>query len=336
MKTLMVALPLLLFGLSSCDKAKQAVDAARDKMSGVTDPGAPALPGGEVDAALASQVDSAAEGVRFRRDLPFPSDVKVRVVDRRTYKNVRISSRSALGNQIATYSGSWEDVASFELKDGWLSLVLEKSGEVIDLAKGAEAEGATKSEDSRLPSTAPGTVGSTLKFVAGPDGWKIPETKGAVEFGKMMMEQEFQPRLPVLLSSNGVQPRTQWFSSSRRWIGGDKFVLEGESLALLFPGKGEGKVTLTYEAAEALDGHPCGRFSVQGDVTLKDVISLNGESGRTELTIHSGKIWCSLIHPLVLREDYEIVQTSERGTGNGPSIRVQGTVHQITAREWKP
>lgn len=336
MKPLLVALPLLVAGLSSCDKAKQAVVAARDKITGTTDTGAPLQPGGELDPALASQVDSAAEGVRFRRDLPFPNEVKVRVIERRVYKNVRVSSRSALGNEIASYSGTWEDVVSLDLKGGAVSISLEKSGEVIDLPKGADSKGAAKTDDASLPSAATGTVGTRLRFLPDADGWKVPETKGPVEFGKMVLEQELLPVLPVLLSTNGVQPRSQWFSPSRRWIGGDKFELEGESMALLFPGKSEGKLTLTYEASEALDGHPCGRFSVQGDVTLLDDVSLTGESGKTELTIHSGKIWCSLIHPLVLREDFEIVETSEYGSGKGNSLRVQGAVHQVIAREWGP
>jgi hypothetical protein len=107
-------------------------------------------------------------------------------------------------------------------------------------------------------------------------------------------------------------------------------------MALLFPGKSEGRVTLTYEVAEALEGHPCGRFAVEGDVTLKDDVSLSGESSNTEMTIRSGKIWCSLIHPLVLREEYEMVQTSEKGQGSEPKVRIQGAVDQIIAREWNP
>jgi hypothetical protein len=336
MKTLWIALPLFVGGLSSCDKAKLAVEAARVKMSGVTDPGAPAEPGGDVDAALASQVDTAAEGVRFRRDLSFPGDLKVRIVNRRTFKNVRILSSSALGSEAMSYSGTWEDVASVELGGGQLSIALEKSGEVNELNPRKDAEKATGPEKERLPVTGVGTAGSQLRFLQGPDGWRAPETKGAVEFGNMILEREIRPSLPQLLATHGVRPRTQWFSSSRRWIGGDKLVLEGKSMALLFPGKTGGKVILTYEAAEALEGHPCGRFSIQGDVSLKGDVSLTGETSNTEMTIRSGKIWCSLIHPLVLREDYEGVKTSEMGSGQGPKLRIQGEVHQVIAREWTP
>lgn len=336
MKSLMMAVPLLVAGLSSCDKAKKAVEAARDKMSGVTDPGAPVEPGGDVDPALASQVDSAAEGVRFRRDLAFPGEVGVRVISRRHFKNVRISSRSAIGNEVMSYSGTWEDVAALKLKGGEFVLELEKSGEVIDLTKGGEKAGEAGPAQSKMPATGSGSAGSRLRFVTESQGWRIPETKGPVEFGNMVLGQEILPTLPRLLASQGLQPRTQWFSSSRRWIGGDKFELAGESMALLFPGKSEGKVVLTYEAAEALEGHPCGRFSVTGDVTLKDDVSLAGEASNTEMTIRSGKVWCSLIHPLVLREEYDVVQTSEKGSGNGPKVRIQGEVRQVIAREWKP
>jgi hypothetical protein len=155
-----------------------------------------------------------------------------------------------------------------------------------------------------------------------------------VKFNSMIIEQNLLPSLPEVLVGQGILARTQWFSSTRRWIGGDKFVLEGESMALLFPGKSSGKVTLTYEAAEALEGHPCGRFSIQGDLSLKGAVGLGGESSDSEITINSGKVWCSLIYPLVLREEYETVQTQVQGKGRGPRFRVQGVIRQVTARQW--
>lgn len=334
MKPVLIVLPLLFAGLSSCDKAKQAVEAARIKMGGVTDPGAPAEPGGEVEPAMASQVDTAAEGVRFRRDLAFPSSVKVRVTERQTFENVRMVSTSELGNETVNYSGTRETVGVFERADQRVVLLIEKSGEVLDLDKG-EKEGAKPAEkNDRMVSADPAIAGTRIEFVKSAKGWKTPETKGPVEFNNMIIEQTFLPALPEVLIGQGVVPRTQWFSSTRRWIGGDKFVLEGESMALLFPGKSSGKVTLTYEAAEALEGHPCGRFSVQGDVSLKGDVSLGGGSSDGEITINSGKVWCSLIYPLVLREEYDTVQTQVQGKGSGPRFRVQGVIRQVVARQW--
>jgi hypothetical protein len=336
MKPLLIALPFLLAGLCSCDKAKVAAEAVKMKLGGVTDPGAPAEPGGEVEPVLASQVDNAAEGVRFRRDLDFPSSLEVRVTERRTFKNTRMISMSVLGSEAVTYNGTRETVGVFNLSENRVVLSIEKAGEVLELKKAENESAQSKSTSESVTSADKGIAGTRVEFVKGATGWQIPASKGPVEFNNMLVEQNLLPSLPEVLVGQGVLPRTQWFSSTRRWIGGDKFVIEGETMALLFPGKSSGKVTLTYEAAEALKGHPCGRFAVQGDVSLKGDVSLGGESSDSEITINSGKIWCSLIYPLVLREEYETVQTLVQGKGKGPKFRVQGTIHQVVARQWNP
>jgi hypothetical protein len=337
MKALVIALPVLFAGLASCDKAKQAVEAARVKMGGVTDPDAPATPGGEVAPAYATHVDSAAEGVRFRRDLTFPSQVKVRVSELSQFKNVRIVSKSELGSEASTYTGSWERVGTIERHSQRVTLAIEKAGEVLDLPKGEEKAGLPAPPKKSLPAMGTGTAGSRIVFEHGPKGWQRPAGKGPVEFGNLLLERSLLPALPDVLVREGVLPRTQWFSSTRRWIGGDKFVLEGPSMALLFPGRSSGTITLTYEAAEALAGHPCGRFAVEGDVTLKDHVGLGGETSEREITIRSGKIWCSLIHPLVLREELQTVQTLSNGSGEGgASLRIQGAIDLVVARQWNP
>ena len=151
----------------------------------------------------------------------------------------------------------------------------------------------------------------------------------------MVWSKALQPALPILLATDGVTPRTQWFSSSKRWSGGDKFELTGDSLGLLFPGKASGKIVMTYEVSEALEGHPCGRFAVTGDVSLKDLMRIEGESFDQEVSIRSGKIWCSLLHPLVLREELDTVQTITQGSG-GAKIRIQGGVQVVRSRQWMP
>ncbi len=337
MKPLAIALPLLFAGLASCDKAKQAVEAARVKMGGVTDPDAPASPGGEVAPTYSPQVDSAAEGVRFRRDLSFPSQLKVRVSELTKFKNVRIVSKSELGHEATTYTGSWELVGSIDRQSQRVTLAIEKSGEVLELPKGEEKAGAAAPPKKTMPAMGGGAAGTRIVFEHGPKGWQSPASKGPVEFGNLLLERSLLPALPDLLVAEGVLARTQWFSSTRRWIGGDKFVLDGASMELLFPGRSSGTITLTYEAAEALEGHPCGRFAVEGDVTLKGNVSLGGEASDREMTIKSGRIWCSLIHPLILREELETVQTVTKESGKGgPSLRIQGAIDRVVTRQWKP
>lgn len=340
MKCLMIVLPLLAAALSSCDKAKQAVEAAKEKMGGVTDPGAPPSPGGDVAPEFAGQVDSAAEGVRFRRDLQFPTNLKVRLIERHTFKNARLISTSELGKQIATSEGTWEEVALMERADKRLAITIEKAGKVVEadeLDESEEEGGGVKPDSEEIPSLGSLAAGARLEYKLGGDGWKVPETKGPVDFRSMVLEQAIRPSLTSLLVTNGVTPRTQWFSSSRRWIGGDTIELSGDTIALLFPGMGtSGKLTLVYEAAEALEGHPCGRFSVEGEIARKNTVGIDGVTSNSDISINSGKIWCSLIYPLVLREEYQTVLTSVEGSGNGPKIRVQGGVDVVVSRRWDP
>lgn len=327
---------LLVLGLCSCDKAKQVVDAARDKIDGAAEPGAPVDPGGQVDAELAGQVDSAAEGVRFRRDLDFPPSLTIRVVERQTFRNARMIHRSELGSETATYNGTWELAGSLELAPNQVVLSIEKFGEVLDLSnQGKKAAASAPALDRRQP-FGNEVSGARVSFTRTGAGWRVPEVRGAVDFRNQVLGDDLAPVLPELLTIHGGAPRSQWFSSTRRWIGGDRIQLEGDALALLFPGKSGGKVTLVFEEPEALDGHPCGRFAVEGDVTLSGRTGLDGAVRDREITIKSGKIWCSLIHPLVLREEYQTLQTIVTGKGRGPRTKIQGQVDQVLDRRWRP
>lgn len=338
-----VVLPLLMTSLGlasvSCDKAKNAVTAAREKFRG-GDPSAPASPGGEVAPDLAAQVDSDAQGARFRRDLPFPVEVDVRSVERVEYLEARIVNTSALGIDTAPLSGKHETIANFRRNGSQLNIQIEKSGRLVENEPVEEkdkkkkvipvADAVREREDA-----AKRLQGATIDFRLTNQGWRLPESKGAVDFSRMIWGKELQAALPQVMPSEGVLARTQWFSSTRRWNGGDKFELSGESLALLFPGKTSGSVTLTYEVAEAMEGHPCGRFAVSGDVSVKGRANVEGALGDQEISIRSGKVWCSLLYPLVLREELDTVQTVTTGSG-GATVKVQGGVAIVRTRQWKP
>ncbi|MEK7949070.1 hypothetical protein [Luteolibacter soli] len=333
MKCLVFVLPLLALGLTSCDKAKKAVEAARDKIEGAKDSSLPKPPGGDVASTFVAQVDTAAEGVRFRRDLPFPTDIEVRVTQRTTFHNTRRITTSALGTEKVSVDGAFELIGLFERSGTNLSVTVEKAGKVVDSKEAVEkAKASAQGDPAAEPSQ---MVGARVEFEQTRDGWQLPARKGAVAFNRKLLEQDLLPNLSGMLVQYGLVPRKQWFSSSKRWIAGDKLVLEGDSLALLFENGASGKVTLTYEVSEALDGHPCGRFGVQGDVSIKNETSLDGSNETGELTIQSGKIWCSLLHPLVLREEYQTVRTVTQGQGNGPKQKIQGAIDQLRVRQWK-
>jgi hypothetical protein len=278
-------------------------------------------------------VDTAAEGVRFRRDLPFPTDLEVRVTNRTTFHKIRRIVTSALGTESMIADGAFEIVTSFQRSGSQLSMTIEKQGKVIDPKEAVEkakatAEGSSGPEPSQL-------AGARVEFQLGANGWQLPHRKGATDFNIKVLEQNLLPGLPALLVEHGLMPRKQWFSSSRRWIAGDKLVLEGDSLALLYDDASSGKLTLTYEVSEALEGHPCGRFAVQGDITVRSRTDLDGSTTSGELTIQSGKVWCSLLHPLVLREEYQTVSTLSSGQKNGPKDKLQGAIDALITRQWK-
>jgi hypothetical protein len=316
-------------GLASCDKAKLAVDAAREKFRGAGDPDAPAMPGGQVAPDMASQVDSAAEGVRFRRDLPFPTNLRVKATQTRSYQNGRRISVSALGTESAKVDFDWETVAVLDRRAQRVGITIERSGEVA-----RSAEGEKKSEEKAAPAPTTGTL-FRIDFTQGPKGWRVVKNPGPADFETKLREQVFLPIMDSLTSYHGLASRTQWFSASRRWAAGDRLVLEGDSLQVLFPPKSTGKITLVYEVSEPIDGHPCGRFAISGDVALKNEALLSGQLMDREASIKSGKVWCSLLHPLVLREEYEAVVTESEGSGGGPKSKFQGSVKVVNTWQWQ-
>jgi hypothetical protein len=314
-------------GMASCDKAKLAVKAAQEKFRGATDPGAPVAPGGEVATELVSQVDTAAEGVRFRRDLAFPQHVNVRVVEEHNFQNMRRTMNSALGSETAELTTKLEVVALAERRANHVSFAIERSGVVADKTKeDKKAEAAAAANEGAMPK---------IDFELGPRGWRAPVRKGPTDFQLMTREKAMLPSLESSISNNGLAARKQWFSASRRWAAGDRLVLEGDSLGVLFPPNSTGKVTLVYEVAEPIDGHPCARFSLSGDVDTKDQVSLTGEVLDSKSTIKSGKVWCSLLYPLVLREEIDAVVTVTEGR-DGVKSRIQGSAKSVTTYEWKP
>ena len=84
---------------------------------------------------------------------------------------------------------------------------------------------------------------------------------------------------------------------------GDQLAVSGDSLPMLVAGKGKGSLNLKLESFEAVAGHPCGVFSVSGTYSRKKFPDFEGNLTDEDVTIQSGKIWLSLIHPIVLKEE---------------------------------
>jgi hypothetical protein len=92
---------------------------------------------------------------------------------------------------------------------------------------------------------------------------------------------------------------------------------------------------LIYEKEEAIDGHPCGVFSVTGDLQIESVVNAIGEQQEAKMAITGGKIWASLMYPLILREELQTVQTIETHEG-GFTRQIHGPIRIVRARTWTP
>ncbi len=116
-------------------------------------------------------------------------------------------------------------------------------------------------------------------------------------------------------------------------------VLTGNAIKMLHPYDVSGRVVLVFEGEEAVDGHPCGVFSVDGDLGIQGKVELQGSRAESEVSIKSGKIWASLLYPIILREEYDTVQTITRWpTSNrkGPATKLQGRIEVTKVRAWIP
>ena len=61
----------------------------------------------------------------------------------------------------------------------------------------------------------------------------------------------------------------------------------------------------------------------------------NGSLTDEEVTIESGKFWLSLLYPLILREETNVIQTSSSGGQGGLSTNGRGSAKVSVIREWK-
>jgi len=85
---------------------------------------------------------------------------------------------------------------------------------------------------------------------------------------------------------------------------------------------------------EAVDGHPCGRFAISGECSGYRRPFSRSDDSKAEMSITGGKIWMSLLHPLVLKQELDTVMTlSDKRNGID---RAQGHVILKQSLAWKP
>jgi hypothetical protein len=327
MKPQLILIPALL-AVSSCDKAKQlaekAASTAKEQIAAKT--------GGDdnskADPELKQLVDQTAEGVIFRKDLPFPSQLEVLVTRSQKWSG-RVIRESAIERTSEALQGTRISVSKLERAGNRIRHTIEESGFSIPSAE--DSENANQMLADPFKSISSGDKSST--FIKQGDTWRA-DPPG--EFRSASLAQDLSPFFDALLVENALAPRPLWFSNKKRFNPGDQLAVAGASLPMLLSGDASGSLMLTLESFDAVDGHPCAVFSVTGDYSRKSFPDFEGVFTDEEVTIESGKIWLSLIHPLILREELDTVQTIKSGPGGSQSTRGQGSIQLSVKRSWKP
>lgn len=330
---LIFSLPLV-----SCQKVKElagkAKVAAGSAASGIT-------PAGEMDKALEALIDRNEEGVRFRKDLPFPKSVECRTTSSMQFIDVRVSRKTAFGLEAGTSSSTREEAGTWTRTDNRIAFSYEKATispasmlPAAPVVPTTPQPGAKPSPPAAPPPPADAAptrevaeaLSGVLRFSDGK--WRAERDQDFMKMVKLKaLETTFNDDV---LMSRGLAPRKLWFGKTR-WKEGSKLTLNGEEMAMLMVTPGmKGHLELIFEAVEAVDGHPCGRFSLTGDCSGYR----SPDGSKAEMSITGGKAWMSLIHPLVLKLELDTVMTLT-GKSDGPG-RAQGNVILKEYIVWKP
>lgn len=248
------------------------------------------------------------------------------------YNKVKVVDVSALGKSTKTLDYATETEIWCDKNPGLFELRLDKAGQRVLTAE--EEEQIIEIETNR----ASGLEGQSLRFALSEEGWRARHDEGSVDFKEAVWADSMEGNVPHLMVETGAHPRAQWFSSSRVWRVGDGITLTGSTLKILDPYDVSGRVSLTFDGVEAVGGHPCGVFSIKGDMRVKDQLQVDGSNHDVEITITSGKLWASLLHPVLLREEYDTVQTlvHREGKRGGPETKFFGAIGVKKCRNWSP
>ncbi|KAB2637901.1 MAG: hypothetical protein DVB26_08870 [Verrucomicrobia bacterium] len=352
----------------SCDKIRDLVSQAKHTMEAKAAAKAAKSAGVPPDPLLQALVDQTPEGAIFRKDLPFPEQLKVKEERRLTFDAARIVVKSAIGNQVAAFSGTRFFTTRYQRTGTQLDLTIESAGftkseadklEAARAAKDAKVaaakpkpekvkaaksklEQAKADQEAAAAGAAPAVpdeltaikelTGRKCSFVTDGKGWKAIHSN---DFKLAGLARNLEPHLAVLGSAAGVLPRNYWLGQ-RRLKPGDSVPLAGEDLALLLGEGASGSLVLTLEAFEASGGHPCGVFAVTGHYRQAAVPGPDGEVIDEDVSVSSGKVWLSLLYPLIIRQQFETIQTLSTGMRSGHSTLIQGSVAVAVTRTWKP
>jgi len=323
MKFLILLLPLSCLFIS-CDKARKLADKTQSAAKGQIGRALNETSDSDSDHELQALVDANEEGVIFRKDLPFPTSMKVREADVIEYQKVRVFLQSELGSQSALLQNTRLRTTLYQLAGDNLRITLETLQ--------TNEPAATDAPDENLVTTVDLLQGGVIEFQFADGKWSADAT---TDFRKTVWQSDLLPHLPVLLANAGVRPRPLWFAK-KRIKQGEVITIGDKLMPMFFDEKTSGNLQLTFEGQEPIHGHPCGVFAVKGDYTRKNTPSADGTLTDQEVTIESGKLWLSLLYPVVLRSDLQTIQSCTSGKGTGPAQSMRGSIRVTSTCEWMP
>lgn len=321
-------IPILALCLTaSCDKAKklaeQAGSTVKERINEAAGEGGDA----QADPELRKLVDQTDEGVIFRKDLPFPARIEVSTSSS-TQLNVRLFEASAIEQKARTLNSVIESNDKFERSGDHVRHTQGKSRVIDPTAKDSDDKPKVVA-DNPLKNLMDAEI--TRGFHRRDGKWRADEAGG---FAAAAVSREIAPHFDMLLQEEGLAPRPQWFAK-RRVKPGEEIVLKGKTLSMLVSGDATGTLNLRFESLGEVAGHPCGVFTLTGDYSRRQFPSFKGGFTDEDVTIQSGKVWLSLIHPLVLKWEMDTIQTFKTGEKGGQRMQGQGTAKITISREWK-
>lgn len=323
MKTSITTITVICLALSSCDKVKSLAEKAKSTVASELAKKSGESADSKPDPELQKLVDQTPEGTVFRKDLPFPNQVTVKITQRSEVSG-RFSQKSELGSQVVTLKGTVSTISKLERTGDKVSFTLVESIFTEPVLEGADSKKEPVAKVLEPPS-------APFEFVKSGSAWK---SAVATDFRVAARAQTISPYFDQLLVENTLAPRVLWFGKKPHKIGDELSVTE-ENLPMVITGNAKGRLKLKLEFFEAVHGHPCGVFSVTGDFTRKQFPNFSGVLANEDVTIESGKLWLSLLYPIILREEVAIIQTGSSGGQGGLSTSGMGSAKVSVIREWK-
>lgn len=324
MKPTLLTLAILCLASPSCDKIKDITDKAKSSLASELAKKAGGSKESAPDPELQKLVDQTPEGAIFRKDLPFPNSVEVKIT-RREEVSGRFSEKSELGSQVNTLKGTITNITKVQRKGDRVSYTLLESSFTEPVIENAGKEAKEPVVRQLEPPSAP------FEFAKSGTAWKsaVP-----TDFRIASRAQTIGPHFDQLLVENALAPRPLWFGK-KRYKAGDELAVSQEFLPMLVAGKAKGQLKLVLESFDAVNGHPCGVFSVSGDFARRQFPHFDGSLTNEEVTVESGKLWLSLLYPLILREETNVILTSTSGGQGGLSSSGRSSAKVSVIREWK-